>query len=82
MGYYRRFRNAIPLLRVRSHVLLTRSPLSIHIFHPKMKVMYLSFDLHVLGTPPAFILSQDQTLHPISSTEAFAFPLPLLPAFQ
>ena len=21
------------------------------------------FDLHVLGTPPAFILSQDQTLH-------------------
>jgi hypothetical protein len=21
-----------------------------------------SFDLHVLGTPPAFILSQDQTL--------------------
>ena len=24
-----------------------------------------SFDLHVLGTPPAFILSQDQTLHKI-----------------
>jgi hypothetical protein len=23
-----------------------------------------SFDLHVLGTPPAFILSQDQTRHP------------------
>ena len=22
-----------------------------------------SFDLHVLGTPPAFTLSQDQTLH-------------------
>jgi len=22
-----------------------------------------SFDLHVLSTPPAFILSQDQTLH-------------------
>jgi hypothetical protein len=22
-----------------------------------------SFDLHVLGTPPAFVLSQDQTLH-------------------
>jgi hypothetical protein len=21
-----------------------------------------SFDLHVLGTPPAFVLSQDQTL--------------------
>src|SRR5205823_7729843 len=23
-----------------------------------------AFDLHVLGTPPAFILSQDQTRHP------------------
>ena len=23
----------------------------------------LPLDLHVLGTPPAFILSQDQTLH-------------------
>jgi hypothetical protein len=34
-------------------VLLTRSPLC-----PKAP-----FDLHVLGTPPAFILSQDQTLH-------------------
>ena len=26
-----------------------------------------AFDLHVLGTPPAFILSQDQTLHLIDS---------------
>ena len=25
----------------------------------------ISFDLHVLGMPPAFILSQDQTLHNI-----------------
>ena len=25
--------------------------------------MIASFDLHVLGTPPAFILSQDQTLN-------------------
>jgi hypothetical protein len=24
---------------------------------------WTSFDLHVLGTPPAFVLSQDQTLH-------------------
>ncbi len=23
---------------------------------------YIPFDLHVLGTPPAFVLSQDQTL--------------------
>ena len=35
-----------------THALLTRPPLT-----PKG-----SLDLHVLGTPPAFILSQDQTL--------------------
>jgi hypothetical protein len=34
-------------------VLLTRLPLGIA----------TSFDLHVLGTPPALVLSQDQTLH-------------------
>jgi hypothetical protein len=27
--------------------------------------METPFDLHVLGTPPAFVLSQDQTLHKI-----------------
>ncbi len=37
-------------------MLLSRSPLS---FHPKMK---LPHDLHVSDAPPAFILSQDQTL--------------------
>ena len=35
-----------------TYVLLTRSPLGIA----------ASFDLHVLGMPPALILSQDQTL--------------------
>ncbi len=39
-----------------SYVLLTRAPLSTH-----SKTSF-PFDLHVLGTPPAFILSQDQTL--------------------
>ena len=39
-----------------SHVLRTRSPLSIGTEVPG------SFDLHVLSTPPAFVLSQDQTL--------------------
>ena len=29
----------------------------------KYRVRALPLDLHVLGTPPAFILSQDQTLH-------------------
>ena len=38
-------------------MLLTRSPLLGNI------ATSLTFDLHVLGTPPAFILSQDQTLH-------------------
>jgi len=38
-------------------VFLTRSPLRC----PKAP----PFDLHALGTPPAFILSQDQTLSPI-----------------
>ena len=36
---------------------------SVHtIFPPKGSAGMSSFDLHVLGTPPAFILSQDQTL--------------------
>ena len=40
-----------------THVLLTRPPLNRGVAPP------VSFDLHVLSTPPAFILSQDQTLH-------------------
>ena len=39
-----------------AHVLLTRSPLI-----PRASPGS-SFDLHVLSTPPAFVLSQDQTL--------------------
>ena len=39
-----------------THVLLTRSPLS-----PGPKAWF-SLDLHVLSAPPAFVLSQDQTL--------------------
>ena len=50
--YYSQFPEAIPKQKVRSHALLTRPPLT-----PKDP-----FDLHVLGLPPAFILSQDQTL--------------------
>ena len=40
-----------------AHVLLTRPPLN-----PFPKELH-SLDLHVLGTPPAFVLSQDQTLN-------------------
>ena len=52
MRYYSPFPEAIPQKRVRSHALLTRPPLT-----PKG-----ALDLHVLGLPPAFVLSQDQTL--------------------
>ena len=52
MRYYSPFPVAIPQRRARSHALLTRPPLD-----PK-----IPFDLHVLGLPPAFVLSQDQTL--------------------
>ena len=38
-----------------THVLLTRAPL----YSP---LRAFSLDLHVLGTPPAFVLSQNQTL--------------------
>ena len=43
-------------MRQVAHVLLTRPPL---VSLPKE---INSLDLHVLGTPPAFVLSQDQTL--------------------
>ena len=39
------------------HVLLTRPPLR------KQPKSFSPFDLHVLGVPPAFVLSQDQTLY-------------------
>ena len=42
-------------LRQITHVLLTRTPLYSVLLH-------FTFDLHVLSTPPAFALSQDQTL--------------------
>ena len=45
-------------------MLLTRPPLAPFPLATKQS----SFDLHVLGTPPAFILSQDQTRHPIVYT--------------
>ena len=46
-----------------THALLTRPPLSSTSLGPKSSFHQFSLDLHVLGTPPAFILSQDQTLN-------------------
>jgi hypothetical protein len=45
-----------------TNALLTRSPLG----SPRTNTRDSPFDLHVLGTPPAFILSQDQTLRKYS----------------
>ena len=50
----------VPLQKVGSYVLLTRPPL-IKFWQAKIH----SYDLHVLSMPPAFILSQDQTLREI-----------------
>ena len=51
------FERLFPTIRQVAHVLLTRPPLGL--FPKKLP----SLDLHVLGTPPAFVLSQDQTLN-------------------
>ncbi len=51
-----------PSDRQVTHALLTRPPLSSSCFIPKESTGRFSLDLHVLGTPPAFVLSQDQTL--------------------
>ena len=55
-GISSRFQLLFPSHRQVAHALLTRPPL---FQEPKL---LSPFDLNVLGTPPAFILSQDQTL--------------------
>ena len=55
MRYCRRFLAGIPHLKVDCP----------RVTHPSATLfLRRAFDLHVLGTPPAFILSQDQTRHP------------------
>ena len=61
-GISSRFQLLSPSERQVAHTLLTRPPLS-HTVLRRISSPYASFDLHVLGTPPAFILSQDQTLN-------------------
>ena len=56
------FRTLSPSERQIAHALLTRPPLRKNEILPKLSIKFSSFDLHVLSTPPAFILSQDQTL--------------------
>ena len=61
-GIIVRFQTLSPSERQVAHALLTRPPLSHIRNHSEEFIHQASFDLHVLGTPPAFVLSQDQTL--------------------
>ena len=66
-----------------THALLTRPPLEHSSSRPKSFRAMSPLDLHVLGTPPAFVLSQDQTLpfNPLSSSSGLsALALSRLPA--
>ena len=62
-GISSRFQLLSPTRRQVAHALLTRPPLSQISLVPKDLFKVTPFDLHVLSTPPAFILSQDQTLY-------------------
>ena len=64
-GISSRFQLLSPSVRQVAHALLTRPPLSASrkSFSKLISIQRSTpFDLHVLGTPPAFVLSQDQTL--------------------
>ena len=52
------FGSLSPCLGQVAHALLTRPPLE----QLRIATPLSPLDLHVLGTPPAFVLSQDQTL--------------------
>ena len=61
------FPSVVPLHRTASYALLTRPPLI------EGASSFSPFDLHVLGTPPAFVLSQDQTLRLILDRNSLSF---------
>ena len=58
MRYYRPFPDAIPLIKAGCSRVPHPSAAN-----PKKQASSSSLDLHVLGAPPAFVLSQDQTLN-------------------
>ena len=62
-GISSRFQLLFPSEGQVAHALLARPPLRINFNQPKSQSVNSPFDLHVLGTPPAFVLSQDQTLN-------------------
>ena len=59
MRYYQPFPAAIPLCEAGYPRVTHPSATKLSSIR---KFLLTPFDLHVLGTPPAFILSQDQTL--------------------
>ena len=61
------FPSVVALHRTASYALLTRPPLI------EGASSFSPFDLHVLGTPPAFVLSQDQTLRLILDRNSLSF---------
>ena len=62
-GISSRFQLLSPSEGQVAHALLTRPPLSHPLSLSENAEIGASFDLHVLSTPPAFVLSQDQTLN-------------------
>ena len=61
-GISSRFQLLFPSEGQVAHALLARPPLRTVFIQSKSHSNCSPFDLHVLGTPPAFVLSQDQTL--------------------
>ena len=70
-GISGRFQPLSPSERQVAHALLTRPPLSYVVRSEELRDI-TPFDLHVLGTPPAFVLSQDQTLYKMVSERAIS----------
>ena len=68
LGISSRFRLLSPSVGQVVYALLTRLPLRF----TRASSRISPFDLHVLGTPPAFVLSQDQTLHDSLIAHLFA----------
>ena len=62
-----------PSQRQVTHALLTRPPLNLIKIIPKKSIKEVPFDLHVLVTPPAFVLSQEPTLNKMVSKEPRLF---------
>ena len=62
MRYYQPFPAAIPQYRAGCPRVTHPSATNLPEVHSKLISSLGPFDLHVLGTPPAFILSQDRTL--------------------